>query len=75
MKPFYRVLTYLVLIIQSFIILALLADRRQAACSYARVSSATDIHSKDVPGKQYAGWDCSALFGDLLPLRFYYRKD
>ena len=40
MKPFYRVLTYMVLIIQSFIILTLLVDKRQPEYSYTGTAKA-----------------------------------
>lgn len=75
MKPFYRVLTYLVLIVQSFIILLLLPEKQKDDCPYTAGSSVANAGHKAVPvHKDDRRREITALSGELLLFRFYHCK-
>jgi hypothetical protein len=68
MKPFYRVLTYLVLIAQSFIILLLLAEKQKDDCAYAAGSPVTRTASKAVSGyRKSTAWPVPVVEEIQLP--------
>lgn len=73
MKPFYRILTYLVLVVQSFVILFLLAEQQQEEEGGRTVVCATKyIPPKLSVRKVMYRWELPALPAQLLFFKFHY---
>lgn len=70
MKPFYRVLTYLLLIIQSCVILCLLADKRQPDCTYTADKGKKGSYTVPAKAKQ-PEWRLAALPAEIMFFRLY----
>ncbi len=74
MKPFYRILTYLVLVLQSFVILLLLVEKKQEGGNHSVVCAAKPVNPKVAGTDVDHPWALPLLPPQLLFFKLHYCK-